>query len=299
MTYIIENANVLDDQAITTTHFLIKQNKIASRPASVNKLTHIRMDAKSFIMTPTSVMFNQQVPEDMPFHQLKQYFLDSFIKKGCTTLLTTAQIQLESEFLLKIKQKRSQLNTSPIDYIIGVKIPVQLLTPSFIRKCKKEKIPVVFVKIDDLSELSSIPWGWVREAMFPYNAPLVPIFGNRSSKELIKSTDLWRKITANEKIPSLQNELTEFIPIAKQDLAKIGIYPLKSNLLHGGELSYNMYLMGNESRQVEEMSLFHYHNHRLVLTMHKGKMIRVGDKTSFCSGFGEQVMINKPSFYSF
>ncbi|MGJ7919989.1 hypothetical protein [Neobacillus sp. LXY-4] len=298
MTYIIENANVLNEQTVNTTSFLVKQDKIASVLPSVNKLSYMRMDANSFIMTPTYTMFDPQLPENKSFQELKQYFLEEFIKKGCTTFLTTANIEFEAEFSLKIKRKQAMLNTSPIDYIIAVKIPVRLLTPSFIRKCKKEKIPAIFVEIEKWSEIVSVPWGWIKEALFPYNCPLIPVFSLKSANEMHQAIDNWRKITTNEKIPSLKNEIPVSQPMTKQDLAKIGIYPLKSNLLQGGELSYNMYLMDSKSKQVEQMDLFHYHNHRLVITMHKGKVIRAGEKVVFRSGFGEKVTIKMPSFYT-
>lgn len=55
MTYIIENANVLSEQNITTTSFLVKHDRITSVLSSFKKLTHMRMDAEPFIMTPTYV----------------------------------------------------------------------------------------------------------------------------------------------------------------------------------------------------------------------------------------------------
>ncbi|MDF2902589.1 MAG: hypothetical protein K0S25_227 [Bacillus sp. (in: firmicutes)] len=297
MTYIIENANVLSEQNITTTSFLVKHDRITSVLSSIKKLTHMRMDAEPFIMTPTYVFFDQQISEDRPFQETRQYFLEQFIKKGCTTILTTVDIQYENDFSLKMKRKQTNLNTCPIDYIIAARIPVRLLTPSFIRKCKKERIPAIFVEIEDVTELYMVPWGWVREALFPYNCPLIPIFTKDEGKAKQQLINTWRKITQTEKIPSLADEISEHQPIPKQILAKIGIYPLKSNLLHGGELSYNFYLMDHEKRQISELEMFHYHNHRLVVTMHKGHIIRAGEKAMFRSGFGEQVMINKPSFY--
>ena len=62
---------------------------------------------------------------------------------------------------------KTTLISSPIDFIIGVRIPVRLITPSFIRKCKREKVPAIFVELEDLDELEDIPWGWVRDALFP------------------------------------------------------------------------------------------------------------------------------------
>lgn len=299
MTYIIENVNVLnDDKTYTKASFLIEHDKIATRLTSVNKLTYLRMDASSFIMTPTYVFFDQQLPENKPFQEVKQYYLSHFINKGCTVMLTTVSIDYESEFHQKMKWKLSQLNTSPIDFFIAVKIPVRLLTPSFIRKCKKEKIPAIFVTITNRKELENVPWGWIREALFPYNCPLIPILDTEpQERKAVEST--WKKIMISEKLPALSEEIIAQQPISRSNLAKIGIFPLKANLLHGAELSYNMYMVEPESAQVEELDMFQYHNHRLVITVHKGNLIRVSDKTYFRSGFGEQVKVTKPSFYSF
>ncbi|WP_147533781.1 hypothetical protein [Bacillus marasmi] len=298
MTYIIENVHVLDNKTFTKAAFLIKQDKIASRLTSVKKLTYMRMDASSFIMTPTYVFFDQQLPENKPFQEVKQYFLNRFILKGCTTILTTASIEYESDFYQQMKRKLAHLNTSPIDFFVAVKIPVRLLTPSFIRICKKEKIPAIFVRIKNREELGTIPWGWIREALFPYNCPIIPVF-EVEQKERLAVSEAWKKITVSEKLPSFSDEIKARQPIPRTDLAKIGIFPVKANLLHGAELSYNMYMMEPESVQVEELDMFHYHSHRLVITVHKGSIIRAADKTHFRSGFGEQVKVTKPSFYSF
>jgi hypothetical protein len=298
MTYIIENANVLDGKKFTITSFLIKQDKIASILPSTAKLKHMRMDAKAFIVTPTYVMYDPNIPEGGPFREIKNYFLEQFIKRGCTTVLTTADILFESEFSVKMKRKHTSLFTSPIDYIVAVKIPVRLLTPSFIRKCKKEKVPAIFVEMYKPDELDHVPWGWIREALFPYNPPLVPVFAFEGEKERQRVKEKWMKIVLKEKIPSLKDEIQANVPIPKQDLAKIGIYPLKGGLQQGSEISYNMYVKDHECRQVDEMNLFLYHNHRLVVTMHKGKIIRTGEKAFFRSGFGEKVTVKMPSFYT-
>lgn len=297
MTYIIENAYVLDDKTISKAAFLIKQDKIASRLASVKRLTHMRMDTSSFIMTPTYVFLEHQLPENKPFQEVKQHYLDHFINKGCTVILTTASIDYESQFHQQMKLKQSQLCTSPIDYSVAVKIPIRLLSPSLIRKCKKVKVPAIFVSIKNRDELTSAPWGWIREALFPYNCPLIPIFDVDPSEHK-QLRDAWKKITTKEKLPSICDELKEQQPIPKCDLAKMGIFPIKANLLQGGEISYNMYMMDPESMRVDELDMFHYYNHRLVITVHRGNLIRTAGKTHFRSGFGEEVKVTKPSFYS-
>lgn len=297
MTYIIENANIISQQTIKTTSFLINQDRITSVQASFKRLNHMRMNVSSFIMTPTFVVYNQNISEAKSFQETKKYLIDQFIKKGCTTILTTAEMNYEFEFSAAMKRKKASFNTSPIDYIVAVKVPVSMLTPSFIRKCKKEKIPAIFLVIDRQDELLSVPWGWIRDSLFPYNCPIIPVFSVKSEKERNNSMDIWKKIVTNEKIPALVNGISEMVPICKQDLAKMGIYPLKANLLQGGEVSYNLYNTDLEGIPVEEFELYDYHNDKLVITVHRGNVIRAGEKVLFRSGFGEHVTIKKPSFY--
>lgn len=298
MTYIIENASILSSHCHEQTSLLIKQERIASVQTTFNKLTHMRMDAKPFIMTPTFVILEHFTPIENDFQALKTHFIKNFIQKGSTTLLTSVDVQYEHEFSMKLKQKKSRLNTCPIDYVIAVKIPISLLTPSLVRRCKREKTPAIFVVIESTQELFNIPWGWIREAMFPYNCPLIPIFSSEIGREKQQLINEWNKIISKEKIPSLLNEIPEHEPVSKQELAKIGIYPVKSNLQQGGEVSYNFFFASQESRQVDELELFHYHSHRLVVTVHKGKVIRAGENVIFHSGYGEHVKINTPSFYT-
>jgi hypothetical protein len=66
----------------------------------------------------------------------------------------------------------------------------------------------------------------------------------------------------------------------------------------GTELSYNLYLTEKEIRKVDEESLFHYHSNRLVVTVHKGKVIRSGNKVLFSRGSGEYVKVRTPSYFS-
>lgn len=298
MAYIIENVNILRSNHVEQTSFLIKQERISSVQTTFSKLTHMRMDAKAFVMTPTFVILKHSTPIENDFEALKNYFIQNFIQKGSTTLLTSFDIQYEHECPVKLKQKKSRLTSSPIDYVIGVRAPISILTPSLVRWCKREKIPAIFVMIEMKQELSNIPWGWIREALFPYNCPIIPIFTSKIEREKQLTIQEWEKMIIREKIPSLPYEVPEGEPVSKQALAKMGIYPLKSNLQQGGEVSYNFFLANEGSRQVEELELFHYHSHRLVVTVHRGKVIRAGAKVNFHSGYGEHVKINKPSFYT-
>ena len=293
MTYIIENANILREQKITKASLLIDNGSILSIKHDFKRYKYIKMNAEPFIMAPTSILFKKDFPLDKSFQDMKKFYIEEFILKGCTTFLTMAAVKHEYELIDAIKRLKIQLLNSPIDYIIGVRIPVRLLTQSFLRKCKKEKIPAIFVDVYQMDELYDLPWGWLREAMFPYNSPLIPIFMN-ANKQIANE---WNRLMKEEKLPFVQEELTEDQPIPHAILSKIGIYPFKATIYQGCELSYNFYLQSREIRKIEESQLFHYHRDKLVITVQNGDVIRSGSDVVFRPGYGKHVKIKTPSFF--
>ena len=298
MTYIIENATILKERKMTKTSLLIENGKILSIKPDYKRYRFIRMNAASFIMTPTSTLLHKELPLDLPFQELKAYFINEFILKGCTTFITLAAVNQEQALSKEIKRVNTRLLNSPIDYIIGVKISSRLLTPSLLRKCKREKVPAIFVEINQVDELYSLPWGWLREAMFPYNSPLIPLFVNKNERERNYALAEWKRMMEKEKIPAIHEEIAENEPIPYSVLKKIGIFPKKSSIHQGLELSYNLYLKSREIRNIEEVELFHYYRHILVHTVHKGEVIRAKDYIDFRPGFGEHVKINTPSYFT-
>lgn len=298
MEYIIENANILKETELTKSSLLIKGNHIAAKFAKIHNKKLMKMNAEPFIMTPSYVLLDSSIPLNASFQEFRKYMIENFLLKGCTTLLTYISISYESELTKKINETKTALMSSPIDFIISVKIPLRLLTPSFIRKCKRERVPAIFLEVDNLSELINIPWGWIREALFPYNCPLVPIISNEGKKEARGAVSKWKGIMKNEKIPAIYEELKENQPLSLPVLNKMGLYPLKASLLNGAEVSYNLYLKAREIMNVDEAALFLYHSNRLVVTVNKGKVIRAGDEVLFKPGYGEYVRVRTPSYFA-
>lgn len=293
MTYIIENANILKDQTLTNASLLIENGLIVSIKQDFKRYKYIKMNAEPFIMTPTSIFFKKDFPLEKSFQEMKEFYREEFILEGCTTFITVAPVKHEYELSAAIKRLKIQLLNSPIDFIIGVRIPIRLLTPAFLRKCKREKVPAVFVDINQVDELYDLPWGWLREAMFPYNSPLIPIFTN-SNKQ---AANEWSRLMKEEKIPFVQEELQEGQPIPNDVLCKMGIYPFKASIYQGCELSYNFYLQSREIRKIEESELFHYHRDKLVITVQNGVVIRSGNDVVYRPGYGKHVKIKTPSFF--
>lgn len=298
MGYIIENANILKETKLSKSSLLIEGNHIAAKQDRIHHNKLIKMNADSFIMTPSYVFLDTCIPLKASFQEFRKYMIENFLLKGCTTILTYISITYESELTEKIKETKTDLMSSPIDFLISVKIPMRLLTPSFIRKCKKERVPAIFIDIVDPDDLIKIPWGWIKEALFPYNCPLVPIISNDLKKEARRALSKWKVIIENEKIPAILEEMKENQPLSVLVLNKLGLYPQKASLLHGAEVSYNLFLKAREIMNVDEVELFHYHSDRLVVTVNKGKVVRAGEEVLFKPGYGEYVRVRTPSYFA-
>lgn len=297
MTYIIENANVVKKGELVRNSYLVEDDVIRSVKTAFPKYRHMKMDASPYIMTPSYVLYMKELPVYKSIKETKQFYLNDFILKGCLVFLTTVSVRFKHHLRPELNRLRTKLLNCPVDYIIGVRISVRLLQPDFIRQLKREKVPAIFIEVKHEKELDEVPWGWVKEASFPYHCPFIPIFLTEDSKERKRLKSKWNEVMENNKLPSVDDELKHAQPIPYPTQAKIGIYPLKSNLQAGFELTYNFYSYSREITKIEELDLYHYHRERLVISVLRGKVIRAGNAVAFKPGFGEQVTINTPSYY--
>ena len=298
MAYIIENANILKDKALTTNSLLIEEDKVSAIITCPKYYRFYKMNLEQYIMTPTFVFLNSTISPKGSFQELKQTIIEQFLLKGCTTIFTYVPVSFENELTEKIKEMKIALMSSPIDFIIGIKVPPKLITPSFIRKCRKEKVPAIFIELDEAVNLAEIPWSWIRQALFPYNCPFIPIISSQKKKEAKVLLSNWKNTMMKEKIPALYEEIEENKPMSKPVLNKIGLYPGRCSLMNGTELSYNLYVKTREIKNVDEEALFHYDSDRLVITVHKGKIVRAMNEVLFKPGFGEHVTVRIPAFFS-
>lgn len=76
------------------------------------------------------------------------------------------------------------------------------------------------------------------------------------------------------------------MPLSANILNKIGVFPEKTCLIHGAELSYNLYVNSGEIKNLDAKQLFLYHRDILEVTVHKGKVIRVGNEVLIKPGSG-------------
>ncbi|WP_139205922.1 MULTISPECIES: hypothetical protein [unclassified Bacillus (in: firmicutes)] len=277
---------------------IVKDTRIEQTGNGYGNYAFMKMDLCNYLMTPSFVFLNSQITAIGSSFEMKDYLVNEIIKKGCTTIVTVVEIDYEYEIVQKVKKATISLINSPLDFVICIKIPVKLLTVNLLRICKKEKIPAIFVKLEERDSFENLPWGWLREAIFPYNAPLIPVVNGKSERLNKQILTRWCKVVHTEKMPALSVEIKENEPLSIPILNKIGLYPSKASLIQGSELSYNLFLKNRETIQqhLEHNDLILQES--LLVTVHKGKVIRYGEEVIYNPGCGEHVKITTPSFFA-
>jgi hypothetical protein len=300
MAYIIDQANVYKESKVLKCSILVNDNRIDYISPSLDRLRFIRMNFSNYLLTPGYVMLTSSFSSNLPFHEFKEIMQEKYLSKGCTTILVVNEVARERELEHTLKKTKSNLINSPIDFFIGIKVPLKILTPSLIRACKRYKIPILFVEINDAKDILSVPWGWIKEAIFPNSFPIVPIWKEKQKSRFQskRRSELWNKMILDMGLPTIEKGLDEDIPLSKDILKKVGIYPNKGDIRTQGELDYNLYELNDLSDSVEELSLLDYHSLIPVVTIHKGKPMKIQSKMFFRPGFGKECKVVLPGRFT-
>ena len=288
MAYIIENATVYKQDRWEQTSFLVEGGKILMVRPAFEKYRYMKMNVRDFVMAPTHVFYCRELPPIRDPNFQKKFLIQRFLLKGATTALISGKVESFEEIRPKMMDIRSFFRETAIDFVVSVRLRLELLSVRLIRQLKREKIPALFLEFADRKELYKIPWGWIREALFPYNLPFIPVplEGGEKGFQLVAE---WNRVLEREKIPHLSSPLPEENPISLEARKKIGIYPHKGYLQTGGELSYNLYLK-EEWPDPEDLPAPR-------VTVHKGDVVRAGKKVFYDPRKGEELVINRPSFF--
>lgn len=296
MNYIIENANVVSDNGISTISLLIEKNRIAHYGKTLKRYKSLRINVSSYFMTPGHIFCEYELSQtsNLPIYKER---LQTLIKKGCTTVIVPCNIRYESEFQQKIKEARHSMINSTIDYVIGVHLPLEKLTPTTIRLCKRYNLPFIIVDVYEHDNIFSVPWGWLREAQYQYQVPIYPIWKSEDQKVVRQQMDDWQDATSANHIPTYMNFPTNQIPLSKVVLKQIGLYPKKGELLIGNDIDYNLYIYRDSELGVDEKNKLDYHKINPIITVHKGRLLRVEDEMNFYPGFGEELKVKIPGLF--
>lgn len=290
--YIIDRASLLKTDGMEKKSLLINKNRIEFMRHSMDNIRFMRMDMSSYLLTPGYVMLDFSLHSLFHFQEFKNHVIDQYLRKGCTALLTVVNVEYEQELKTKLKQRRHLMINSPIDYYIGVKISFKNLTPSFIRKCKQFKVSLIFVDIENTENISSKSWGWIRDAMFSAPITLIPFLNQE--KSLSKKQKMlyeWNMVMKEHRLASVSAFLKEGVPLSKDILMRLGIYPEKGDIRVGGQVNYNLYRLNEIKYHPNGKPLINHHELQPIFTVHQGRLINVNGEVSFNPGIGEECFI--------
>lgn len=294
MRFVIENATVVEEGNVRERSLLINNNEISYIGERVSMFSAMKMDISSFILTPSFIMFAPNIPTDS-FSQFKEHFVKRLLSRGCGTIVADFFINYDFEFEGKLLEKRTSLLNSPLDYVLGVRMSASKINTAIIKKCKVAKIPLIFMEIDNQEELKSLPWGWIKEAAYPYNPVLIPVLpmGMKLSKQK-KICKYWSKLLERENLNHLPQPLPEYEPLELFQIKKIGLYPKRGVLRTGGEIYYNLFL---KNSRVEHRKAMYYDNLKLAVAVQKGKLVFINKSPLFRPGYGDEIMINQTALF--
>jgi hypothetical protein len=254
---------------------------------------YMKMNMSPYMMAPGRVKLDRVPLENLPFSLFKKHAEENYLKQGVTSVITIVKLSHERELQPKLGKRRKIYFNSPIDYYIAVQVPLSALTPSFVRTCKKLNVSVIFVDSMDRSEWNNVPWGWISDAISDTSIPLVPCFPDSLSfLKLFKLKARWKKCLSSFRISFLDESLHEEKALNHDQLAKLGICPGKGEIRVGGEVDYNLF-QRNESRILAGDGYRLYDRDTPLITVHKGKLQKVGEAVFFKPGFGEECYTGK------
>ncbi|HET7629274.1 MAG TPA: hypothetical protein VFK44_12950 [Bacillales bacterium] len=294
--YIIKGAETTRDSALA---FLADGGKVACITEYLRYLKHVRMNCDGFAIRPGKVAV------DGTLLQLDDYKerLTQWQRKGVTTVLVLCDIEKDADLRESLKHARHRLINSSIDYVIGVSYPMRKITPSFIRLCKREKVPFLLARVYEESDVSAVAWEWIRDAQFPYRFPIVPDFGTCSSYDRSTKSPLsdWLETAKHNQIRTWAGFDNECPMLSKKALRMIGIAPLKGELRAGGDLDYVLYRRGrladpNELPYHEEGDNQERNPDVVVL---RGRLMKAGKTVYYRPGYGKEIPIRVPGFLTY
>ncbi|WP_096200925.1 hypothetical protein [Bacillus sp. FJAT-45350] len=289
MEYILDRVEKQEEDFVRKKSFFIQDSSVSYVNESMDKLKYLRVNAEGFILTPGHIMHDLTILEISKWDEYKKR-MELLISKGCTTVITFSHVRYESQLKESIRKARHKMINSSIDFVVCVSTRAKALTPTFIRKCKREKVPMITVKLESIDELNEIQWPRLKEAMLNYQILIIPDYSSLQlkSKELRRLREQWYSLSRSYRIPTselLPNELT---PYPKRLIKRMGLFPIKGELITGSDVDYNLYSKKEFKYGKEE-------NPEVVVI--RGKIVKAGNRIYAKPGFGKEYVIQLPGHF--
>jgi hypothetical protein len=280
-------------------NYLIQDNRISYISDHSLKMNLMRVSLNHFLLKPGHVMADFSIYDLVVKGEKLTDCLNNLVQLGCTTLLTTFPIYYERDFHIRLSQLRNIMKEGQLDYVIGLSIPVRKLTPKIIRKCQREKLPFISVQIDEVSEINSIVWEWIRDANFPYNVQIIPEWKKKiEGKGKKQALQTWEVLMKEKSIETISDFPGNQSPLSKSILKQLGIYPRKGEFVIGADIDYLLYFKEQQDGILEESNSLHYHtNKEPEIVVKDGDIIKLRQNIFSEKGNGNELRVNRPGIF--
>ncbi|MCD8511439.1 MAG: hypothetical protein LRY73_17295 [Bacillus sp. (in: Bacteria)] len=201
---------------------------------------------------------------------------------GFTSFIQIIEIDHERTFNNSLQNNRKLLKECPLDHIYAVQIPIVKLTDSFLRKVKQESIPIIFLEVESIQDITSKPWKRICEAMFPKRILIVCKPSPKSIvKQEVESIHIeWENIVRENRLNSFFHFPVPGEPISDLLQKRIGLFPKKGSLVMGSDADYCMY--GTYQRETPPIKV-------PDIVVLKGKVVKAGKRWMLDGIRGEEM----------
>lgn len=286
MNYSIESAINYQYGDIETKNFYIRNSKFEYVSKQKIQFTGFQVNTTGMVMTPGYVMFDFDLINIVVFSSIKERmrYLQTI---GCTTVITVCEIDDEKNFEQKLRKARQALINTTVDYLISVKVSLSNLTPVFVRKCKHYKVPIVFITLNENSNLNKVKWQEIKNETFQYDIHICPIWIGSKMNE-VEGIEILNEILLKYRLPTFINPIREHEPLNKRSLRSLGIYPQKGLLSTGSDVDYLLF------RKQDFLNSNTGKNLQPSVVVVRGKVLKAGENVMIYPGNGKEVIINLP-----
>ncbi|WP_221565190.1 hypothetical protein [Alkalihalobacillus sp. TS-13] len=294
MEYILENVWTTDKDP-RQKHVHIKNNVVcyvSERPLKMKCLT---VNSAGLNVIPGHILRQFEINEINEETLLTQ--CEELVLQGCTAIVTAFPLKYTKEFVPRLEDFRKQLAIFPIDYVIGLQMPMTRISPSLIRTCQKHKIPFINAIVEQEEDLETVIWEWIRNVNFPYTIPIVADWSQLPvhEKRLVQLKEKWNRICKEKSICTIDAFPDEGERFTKEQLQGLGIYPKKGSWVSGCDVDYLIY---KENISVDEEQILKYDgSNNPDIVVQNGKVIKAGNEIHLEQGAGRELRIIRPGIF--
>lgn len=246
----------------------------------LNGSNMMSLNTSGFLVEPGNVTFLENV--QISFKQEEGIsYAKRLLLEGFSSFIQMLHIKYEKETERIFRQSRQQLDGSPIDYIHAARVPLERLTPSWIRKLKQLSVPVISFYVRSEFSLKKIPWQRLIDAAFPLR--IMFIFDDHASDLPEKARDHmkqeWESIVKELRINSYFHLPRPGCIVPLLFLKRAGLYPAKGTFDSGSDADYFMYL----NNRCERLG-----QHLPDIVVLKGQVVKYGNSWDLSHVRGEE-----------